>query len=91
MMAATLVWGLGGSVFINCSRTLFQQAAPAAERARVLSVYQLGFMGGAPIGTALWGFASGPLGLRGTLLLSAGVMLTAVTSLALFTRLREME
>jgi MFS family permease len=91
MMAATLTWGLGGSVFINCSRTLFQQAAPAAERARVLSVYQLGFMGGAPIGTALWGFASGPLGLRGTLLLSAAVMLSAVASLALGTRLPEME
>ena len=45
-----LLWGLAGSVFINCSRTLFQQAAPQRGRGRVLAIYQLGFTGGGPAG-----------------------------------------
>jgi hypothetical protein len=91
LLLATLAWGLGGSVFINCSRTLFQEAAPEAERARVLSIYQLGFMGGAPLGTSLAGFASGPLGLHGTLVAASGVMLAVVGALALLTRTPRME
>jgi MFS family permease len=91
VMVATLAWGLGGSVFINCCRTLFQEAAPAAERSRVLSVYQLGFMGGAPIGTTLVGFTSAPLGLHGTLFAAAGVMLAVVGVMALFTSTPRME
>jgi MFS family permease len=91
MMLATFAWGLGGSVFINCSRTLFQQAAPAAERARVLAVYQLGFIGGAPIGTSLMGVASASLGLNGSLLFASSMMLCVVAALALFTRTPQME
>jgi hypothetical protein len=91
MMLATFAWGLGGSVFINCSRTLFQQAAPVAERARVLAVYQVGFIGGAPIGTSLMGVASASLGLHGSLLLASGVMLCVVAALALFTQTPRME
>ena len=91
VMLATVAWGLGGSVFLNCTRTLFQEAAPAAQRSRVLSVYQLGFMGGAPVGTTLVGFASAPLGLHGTLLLAAGVMLAVVGAMALFTSTPRME
>jgi predicted MFS family arabinose efflux permease len=91
LMLATLAWGLGGSVFINCSRTLFQEAAPAAERARVLSVYQLGFMGGTPLGTTLAGFASGAFGPHGTLLLASLVMLAVVGGIAVFTHTPGME
>jgi MFS family permease len=91
LMLATLAWGLGGSVFINCSRTLFQEAAPEAERARVLSIYQLGFMGGTPLGTTLAGFASGSFGLHVTLLLASGVMLAVVGALSLFTHTPRME
>lgn len=91
LVLATLAWGFGGSVFINCSRTLFQEAAPAAERARVLSIYQLGFMGGAPIGTTLVGFASAPLGLHGTLLAAACGMLAVVAAMALLTSTPRME
>lgn len=90
-LLATFAWGLGGSVFINCSRTLFQQAAPAAERARVLAVYQVGFIGGAPIGTSAMGVASAALGLHGSLLLASGTMLCVVTALALFTQTPRME
>jgi MFS family permease len=91
LLAGTLAWGLAGSVFINCSRTLYQQAAPEAERARVLAIYQLGFMGGAPLGTSCSGVASASLGPHGTLLLSAGVMLLVVGGVALLTRTPSME
>jgi MFS family permease len=56
-VAALAVWfafGLGGAVFMNASRTLFQERAPQAHRGRVLSVYTLATMGasgvvGAPL------------------------------------------
>jgi hypothetical protein len=91
MLVATFAWGLGGSVFINCSRTLFQQAAPADARARVLAVYQVGFIGGAPLGTSAMGVASAALGLHGSLLLASGVMLCVVAALALLTQTPRME
>lgn len=62
LVATTLGWGLCGSVFMNMSRTLFQERAPEAERARVLAVNQLGFLGAAPIGSILSGYAAATLG-----------------------------
>ena len=82
----TLIWGLGGSVFINCSRTLFQESAPVHLRGSVLAVYQLGFMGAAPIGTFLSGFAVKQFGLHGTLLIGATSMLGLVLWMATRTR-----
>ena len=77
-VALTLIWGLGGAVFINCSRTLFQENAPPKLRGSVLAVYQLGFMGGAPIGAFFSGLAVGWLGLHGTLLAGAGLMTSLI-------------
>jgi len=74
MVAATALWGLSGSVFINCSRTLYQEAAPAAHRGRVLSVYQVGFMGGSPIGAVLAGVLGQQIGTLSALLVFAAVM-----------------
>ncbi len=85
LIGLTLFWGLGGAVFLNCSRTLFQEAAPVAERGRVLAVYQLGFMGGAPIGTLLAGFSVAVLGLHGTLLAAAAAMTALVIAMATLT------
>ena len=79
-----LAWGLAGSVFINCSRTLFQQAAPIQGRGRVLAIYQLGFAGGGPIGALLAGFGADALGLHTTLVVSATTMLILVAGMAIF-------
>lgn len=81
-LAATLAWGLAGSVFMNCSRTLFQQAAPPERRARVLSVNQLGFMATAPLGSLLAGFVSGLVGPLPTLVLFGTGMLLLVAVVA---------
>jgi MFS family permease len=90
MMGLTLLWGLGASVFITCSRTLFQEAAPDRERGRVLAIYQLGFMGGAPIGSLLSGFSSSLIGLHGTLIMASLCMLTLAAVMAAFTTTRQM-
>jgi len=84
-------WGLAASVFINCSRTLYQEAAPEVQRGRVLAVYQLGFMGGGPIGALLSGFLSEPLGLHGTLMAASASMGLFVVAMAVFTDARHME
>lgn len=48
-------WGLSAGVSIAMSRSIVQDAAPKDQLARVLSIYQLGFMAGAPFGAALMG------------------------------------
>ncbi len=82
-----LGWGVAGALFINAGRTLFQSHASHTNRARVLSVYTLGVMGGAPIGSLLSGFLATPLGLHGTLILDAGVALAIALSVAATTSL----
>jgi hypothetical protein len=47
-LAMVFVWGLCGAVFLNMSRTLFQESAPAQLRGRVLSVYSVALLGVAP-------------------------------------------
>lgn len=49
-------WGLAAGVSIAMSRSIVQDAAPKNHLSRVLSIYQLGFMAGAPFGAALMGW-----------------------------------
>ncbi len=59
-----LCWGLSSGVSMSQSRAIVQIAAVDSHRARVLSVFQLGMMGGGPIGAFGAGFvieALGPL------------------------------
>ena len=91
MVLCTFLWGLGGSVFINCSRVLYQEAAPPAHRGRVLSVYQLGFMGGAPLGAVLAGMIGQRIGSLHALWVFSGAMAIFVCASWLLTDLAEME
>lgn len=50
------VWGLAAGISIAMSRSIVQNAAPREQLARVLSIYQLGFMAGAPLGAAIMGY-----------------------------------
>lgn len=64
MCAIAAMWGMTGGIAVMMSRTLVQGAAPPAHRARVLSIFQLGYMGGAPFGAITMGFiieAAGPV------------------------------
>ncbi len=49
------IWGCGGGVFMSASRTIVQSRAPESHRGRLLSIYQLAFLGGAPIGALMFG------------------------------------
>ncbi len=49
------LWGCGGGVFMSVSRTIVQSRAPESHRGRLLSIYQLSFLGGAPLGTLMFG------------------------------------
>lgn len=55
-LGIVFVWGLAAGISIAMSRSIVQNAAPKEQLARVLSIYQLGFMAGAPIGAAIMGY-----------------------------------
>jgi MFS family permease len=54
-LGIVFVWGLAAGISIAMSRSIVQDSAPKEKLARVLSIYQLGFMAGAPFGAALMG------------------------------------
>jgi MFS family permease len=68
------MWGICGGVAMPMSRTLMQQTAPPALRARVMSFYAFSFMGAGPLG-ALWaGFLADSVGPQNAIVISAGCM-----------------
>lgn len=82
-----VIWGLVAGVAISTSRTIVQSAAGQRYLGRVLAVYSMGFMGGAPIGSALVGFAAGEFGPRTAAFAPAICLALAALALALFTPL----
>jgi MFS family permease len=78
-----LVWGLGAGVVM----TLVQSAAPETHRARILSLFQLGLMGGAPVGALLIGYLAALTGPRGAAVYPAGCMLLVLAGLLQRSRL----
>lgn len=78
-------WGLAAGVTIMTSRGIVQEAAPLELLARVLSIYQLGFMGGAPIGAALLGVIIDHAGPNMVILVPSFGMLAILGYLFFFT------
>ena len=73
LMAA---WGGASGINMSMSRSIVQEAAKASHRARIMSVYQLGFLGGAPLGSLGIGFVTDWLGpLDAVLVVIAGIAL----------------
>jgi MFS family permease len=85
--AIVVAWGLAAGVAISTSRTIVQSAAGQRYLGRVLAVYSMGFMGGAPVGSAIVGFAAGEMGPRLAALIPAGGLALASIALALATPL----
>lgn len=86
-IAVVSLWGLAAGVAISMSRTITQGAAEPRYLGRVLAVYSMGFMGGAPIGSAIVGVAASELGPRTAALIPAGGLALAALALALTTPL----
>ncbi|MET0183392.1 MAG: hypothetical protein ABW199_10945, partial [Caulobacterales bacterium] len=86
-LVITSLWGLAAGVWISMSRTIAQSASAPQFLGRVLAIYSMGFFGGAPIGSALTGWASSLAGPHlAALLPGLGLMIGAVL-LAMFTSL----
>ena len=68
------LWGVCGGVAMPMSRTIMQQTAPSALRARVMSFYAFSFMGAGPLG-ALWaGYMSDLFGPQMAIVISSAGM-----------------
>lgn len=82
--AVVYLWGMCGGISMTMSRAIVQEASPESHRARVMSVYSLGMMGGMPLGSALLGWCAGVIGVRNAVLVP--VVGTALVLLLLLLR-----
>lgn len=78
-------WGLAAGISITMSRSIVQGAAPPDKLARVLSIYQMGFMAGAPLGAFLLGFLTDQVGLYRVALVPSICMTLIVVLIIFFT------
>ena len=83
------IWGLGGGVAMTLGRGLVQGHAPAETRARILSIFSLGMMGGAPIGAVIYGVIAQTLDPHTAILIPGVGMLLLVGVVAVFSKLRD--
>jgi MFS family permease len=80
-------WGMCGGISMTMSRAIVQEAAPASHRARIMSVYSLGMIGGIPIGSLVLGWSVGQWGAQNAVLIPAVGMLAVLALLAATSKL----
>ena len=91
-MLAVCAWGVSAALFINAGRTVYQEQASATNRARVLSVYTIGFMGAAGIlGAPLSGVLVDAIGPLTTCIVMSSAMVVVVGFVFLRTAIRQVE
>jgi MFS family permease len=81
------LWGLCGGISMTMSRAIVQESSPDSHRARILSVYSLGMMGGMPFGSVLLGWCVDLFGARTAVLVPAAGMLCVILIVVTRTRL----
>jgi MFS family permease len=81
------LWGLCGGISMTMSRAIVQESSPDSHRARVLSVYSLGMMGGMPLGSLLLGWCVDLIGARHAVLVPVVGMLCVLVFMVTRTRL----
>ena len=74
-LAAIVAWGINMGFTTTLARTIVQETAEEAFRARILSVFTLGMMGSAPIGAIVLGFIIETFGTLPALIPAMGVSL----------------
>ena len=85
------VWGMCGGISMTLSRAIVQEASPPTHRARILSVFMLGMMGGMPIGSAIIGVLVEYMGVRNAVLVPGLGMLLVIAYLYLATNLYDVK
>lgn len=78
-------WGLISGISMTMGRAIVQEAAPDSHRARVLAVYQIGFIGGGPLGALLMGYVIGAVGPLDAVLFPVATMAVVWLAFVLFT------
>lgn len=71
------IWGVNAGIAMTMARSIVQEAAPAESRARVMSIFSLGFMGVAPFGALAMGYLIEQFGVLNAILagpISAGLV-----------------
>ena len=91
LLGVLVIWGMGAAVSMSMGRTIIQEFSPATHRARILSLFQLGFMGGAPLGAVAMGQLIPALGLELTAMLPPAAMLLVLIYLFFFTNFSKLE
>lgn len=81
------IWGMGAGVSLNMGRTMVQEGTPPALRGRMLALFQLGFIGGAPIGAGVLGLVAGSAGSQNAMIVASGCALTVIVLLATLSHL----
>ncbi len=84
-------WGMCGGISMTMSRSIVQEAAPDTHRARLMSVYSLGMMGGMPIGSLLLGWCAGQFGVRNAVLVPVIGMASTIVVLLLTSKLWQVQ
>lgn len=90
-VALVTAWGLGAGVTMSTSRTITQASADPRYLGRVLAIYSMGFMGGAPIGSLLVGQTAEHFGIAAASLIPAVGLFIASGALAIFSPIWSME
>ncbi len=91
-MLTVCAWGVSAALFINAGRTVYQEQASVANRARVLSVYTIGFMGAAGIlGAPVSGVLVDAIGPLTTCVVMSSAMVVVVGFAFLRTAIRQVE
>jgi MFS family permease len=84
-------WGLAAGVSMSQSRAIVQESASDALRARMLAGFNLGTMGGGPIGSLLPGYVIRWLGPTDAVLVPCGLMVLLWAAVYFFTPLWRIE
>ena len=85
LVLAAFLWGCGGGVAMTMNRTIIQESAPASHRGRILAVFQMGVLGGAPVGAFLSGFYVEWWGPQNAVMLPSAAMLAMLALACLAT------
>ena len=84
-------WGLCGGIAMPMSRTIMQELAPPAQRARVMSFYSFSLMGSGPLGTLFCGYLSAAVGPQYAIQICGAAMLSVVIIMTLTSSLWQTE
>lgn len=84
-------WGSCTGIFFTLGRAIVQQSGPESHRARAISIFQLGLMGGGPpAGSLLMGYLAGIMG-PVSILWVAGIGMLTVVAVALMLGIWKLE